>query len=101
MYNQPNPIMSRGTIVKDPRTFSEDSIFGDILFCRYMQGLKLCELDDKGKPTDNQFNIIPREFPPNFEYATKCDGEGQQVEFDLVYFCFFWKRAKVKWIICR
>lgn len=98
--------MSRGTIIKDPRDIRGDSIFGDILFCRYMKGLKLCELDDRGKPTGNLFNIIPREFPPDFGYEiiekeNKCTGTGQQVEFDLVYCWFYLKRAKVKWIICK
>ncbi len=101
--------MSRGTISKEPpnpikkeeQSIIPSTIFGDILFCRYMKGLKLCELDDRGKPTGNLFNIIPREFPPNFKYDFKCDGTGQQVEFDLVYCWLFWKRAKVKWIICN
>lgn len=98
--------MPRGTIVKDPDNTILVSICFNISICRSMKNLRLYELGSKEKEWDNLYHIIPREFPPEnyFRYddinAKESIGTGQQVEFDLVRCWFFWKRAKVKWIIC-
>lgn len=86
---------SRGTIVKYPKAF-QNSIFGSTQNDEYRYAL--CILDENDKPTGKTKKLTRTEFPTDLNFAVDCKNLAKDVsivEYKLVNYWLFWKRAKI------
>ena len=85
--------MTQGTVVKRPNQYILFSLFNK----SYVNG-KICILDDQKNSTGQSIKIVSQEFPANFVYAEDCSGYLDThtiVEFIIIPFCCFWRRAVI------
>ena len=89
--------MTQGTVVKRPNQFILFSMFSLFSKSNNVNG-KICMLDDQKNVTGQSIKIVSQEFPADFVFAEDCSGYKDThsiVEFIIIPYCCFWRRAVI------